>query len=280
MNESLEQVLVHLDATAAGPHRLRAAREIAQEHGAAVAALYAAMPTIAALPYTGEMGASAVAALIEIDNERRARARRDFDAACSTPGPIPSWGDTGEAPVQSAFVQQALHADLLVLGQYDASDPNAASTPADFVPSVVVASGKPALVIPFTGWSQRIGSVAAIAWKPTREAARAVASALPLLRRAGHVHVIAFGEPERPQVQGHNLDLEGYLKLHGVATTWHLQGGEDAAVGELLLSRAFDLDTDLLVMGCYGHSRARELVLGGVSRTVLRSMTLPVLMAH
>ena len=74
--------------------------------------------------------------------------------------------------------------------------------------------------------------------------------------------------------------MNGYLWRHGVEAIWHREGQEPQALGELLLSRAFDLHADLLVMGCYGHSRTREWLLGGTSRTVLRAMTLPVLMAH
>lgn len=280
MTETVRQVLVHLDATAAAMHRLHAARRIASERGAAVCALYATMPSFIGLPYSGEMVPSAVAALVEIDNERRAQAHRAFDAACSTPGPIPSWSETGEVPIVNAFVQQAFYADLLVLGQRDPADINATALPADFAESVIIASGKPALVIPYIGWDKPIGDTIAIAWKPTRESARAVSAALPLLQRAGRAHVIAWGDTGAPEVRGGRLDLEGYLKLHGVEVTWHRQGPESSSTGELLMSGAFDLDADLLVMGCYGHSRARELVLGGTSRTVLRSMTLPVLMAH
>lgn len=279
MNESLRQVLVHLDSTDAALHRLRVAREIAQDHGTAVSALFAAMPSFTGLPYPVETASSAVAPLIEIDNERRAQTRRAFDQACSTPGPIPSWSETEEVPIVSAVVQQALYADLLVLGQHNPFDPNAGTLPADFAESVIVASGKPALVVPYTGWAGRVGSTVAIAWKCTRESARAVSAALPLLQRSGRVHVLAWGEPTSA-VQGKTLNLEGYLKLHGIEVTWHRQGSEPEAIGELLLSRAFELEADLLVMGCYGHSRARELVLGGASRTVLRSMTLPTLMAH
>ena len=91
---------------------------------------------------------------------------------------------------------------------------------------------------------------------------------------------MAWGS-EEVEVKGDRLDLDSYLKLRGVEPVWHREGGtEPGFVGELLLSRAFDLDADLLVMGCYGHGRAREWVLGGTSRTVLRSMTLPVLMSH
>lgn len=85
---------------------------------------------------------------------------------------------------------------------------------------------------------------------------------------------------EEPAIGGERLDLRGYLKLHGVEATWHREGEEPEELGQLLLSRTFDLEADLLVMGCYGHSRVREWLLGGTSRVVLQSMTLPVLMAH
>jgi nucleotide-binding universal stress UspA family protein len=107
-----------------------------------------------------------------------------------------------------------------------------------------------------------------------------VTAALPFLQRAKHVHVLAWGDAGDPAVGGHRLDLDGYLQLRGVTPTWHRGGKEPEALGELLLSRVFDLGADLLVMGCYGHGRAREWALGGVSRTLLRSMTLPLLLAH
>jgi len=124
-----------------------------------------------------------------------------------------------------------------------------------------------------------VGETVVIAWKPTREAARAVSAAVPLLQRARRVHVLSWNQ-EEDGIGGGRLDLDGYLKLRGIEPAWHREDREPDFLGELLLTRAFDLNADLLVMGCYGHSRAREWVLGGTSRTVLQSMTLPVLMAH
>jgi nucleotide-binding universal stress UspA family protein len=167
-----------------------------------------------------------------------------------------------------------------VLGQYDPEDSESAGVPFDFAELVMAGSGKAALVLPYAGATGAVAQTIVIAWKPTREAARAVSAAVPLLQRARRVHVLAFGDAEE-QVIGARLDLDGYLKLRGVDAVWHREGGaEPGDVGDLLLSRACDLEADLMVMGCYGHSRAREWVLGGTSRTVLRSMTLPVLMAH
>ena len=140
-------------------------------------------------------------------------------------------------------------------------------------------SGKPALVLPYIGAPKALGDTVLIAWKPTREAARAVAAALPMLQSAKAVHVVSWGDDES-LVSGEKLDLTTYLKLRGVQTTWHKQGQAPNDLGEMLLSFAFDIQADLLVMGCYGHSRAREWMLGGVTRTLMDSMTLPVLMAH
>ena len=280
MNSPCKQVLVHLDSTQAAGRRLQAARELAQQHGAALAALYASAPSFMALPYAPELAPGVAASLMEVDEERRAAARKAFDREMTQPGPMASWGETVEVPVIGAFAQQAWYADLLVLGQRDPSDPAAAGLPPDFAEAVLLATGRPAIVVPYVGCSGPIGDTVAIAWKEAPEAARAVAAALPILARSRQVHVLTWGEAATPPVQGHRLDLDGWLRLHGVEATWHRGGPEPEALGELLLSRAFDLQCDLLVMGCYGHSRAREGVLGGASRGVLQGMTLPVFMAH
>lgn len=280
MTTSCRQVLVHLDASRAAPLRLAAARGIAQQLGAALAALYATAPVYLALPYAPDGASGVAAALLDAEREARTAARRQFDAAMKAPGPVATWAEAGDVPLVPGVAEQAWYVDLLVLGQRDPSDPGDPMVPPDFVEAVVMASGRPALVIPYTGAASDIGGTVAIAWKPTREAARAVAASLPLLRQAAQVHVLGWDGEEPADIGGHRLDLDGYLRLHGVEATWHRGGPEPESLGELLLSRVFDLGADLLVMGCYGHSRAREWVLGGTTRTVLRSMTVPVLMAH
>lgn len=280
MKESLTQLLVHLDASPHASRRLEVARSIAQTHGAAVTALYAVTPALLVVPFAPEAGPSVANTLGQIDAERRDQARAVFDRSPAVPGVHAAWAEVEDYPIVPAVVRQALYADLLVLGQYDPEDSESAGIPFDFPEQVMAGSGKPALVLPFAGLPAAVGQNVVIAWKATREAARAVSAAVPLLQRARRVHVVAWGEDDE-QVSGARLDLDGYLKLRGVEPVWHREGGaEPSDLGDLLLSRAFDLDADLLVMGCYGHSRAREWVLGGTSRTVLRSMTLPVLMAH
>ncbi|HEX5363889.1 MAG TPA: universal stress protein [Gallionella sp.] len=280
MKASLVQMLVHLDASPQVAQRLTAARQIAQAHGAAVTALYAVTPNFVELPFVPELGQNVAADLREIDDELRASARATYEQSLTDSSVYMAWAEIRDDPVISLFARQAFFADLLVLGQHDPSGKPSSGVPADFAESVLVASGKPALILPYAGMLPAvIGETAVIAWKPTREAALAVSAAMPLLQRARRVHVLAW-RGEEMAVDSKLLSLDGYLKLHGVDAVWHSQGDEPPALGELLLSRACDLDADLLVMGCYGHSRAREWILGGTSRTVLRSMTLPVLMAH
>jgi len=280
MANSLRQVLVHLDPSPSLPARLAAAREIALRHEASLAALYAVMPAFVELPYAPEVGPMLAKELVALDEERRDRARRVFEDAMKAAGPVAAWSQANDLPVIGAFAQQALFADLLVLGQHQSREEANAGVPSDFVESVLAASGRPAVVIPHVGCAGPIGQSVVIAWKQTPEAARAVAAALPFLRRAARVDILSWGDEDEPSIGGSRLDLEGYLKLHGVTATWHRGGPEPEALGELLLSRVFDLGADLLVMGCYGHGRAREWVLGGVSRTVLKSMIVPTLMAH
>lgn len=279
MKESFTQLLVHLDGTAHAAARMAVADSIAQSQGAVVTALYAVTPALLTVPFAPEAGASVATILGELDDQRRVAAQAAFAKSCNSSGVHADWAEIPDYPIISSFSRQALYADLLILGQHDASDPASAGVPADFPESVMVSSGKPALVLPYAVAPATVAENVMIAWKPTRETAHAVSAAVPLLQLARSVHVVSWLGHDQ-SVVGDRLDLARYLKLRGIESIWHQQGAEPEELGDILLSRAFDLEADLLVMGCYGHSRAREWVLGGTSRTVLRSMTLPVLMAH
>jgi len=279
MIPTYRQLLVHLDSSGRASVRLKMAQLLAQDQGADVLALYAVMPTLVALPIPPTVSADTAASIMEIDDARRRRTRAVFEQALEGTGIRPEWGEVGDLPVIPAFAQQALYADLLVLGQHDPATDAPADVPPDFAESVMLASGKPALVVPYAGMPRMVGDTILIAWKETREAARAVSAALPMLRRAQAVHVVAWGSDNSTRDAG-PLHLGKYLALHQVGPVWHHQGKEPEHLGEILLSTASDVGADLLVMGCYGHSRAREWILGGTSRTILQSMTMPVLMAH
>ena len=183
-------------------------------------------------------------------------------------------------PVQALAVS-ARYADLIVMGQVDMETADGPGE-RDFPDHAIIGSGRPTLMIPYAGSFATFGQHAVVAWSATRESTRAVTDALPLLQRAKKVTVIV-GDA-KPGVGGHGetpgADIALYLARHGVQVEVSQERTAGIDVGSLLLSRISDLSADLLVMGGYGHSRMRELVLGGVTRTILREMTVPVLMSH
>jgi nucleotide-binding universal stress UspA family protein len=138
------------------------------------------------------------------------------------------------------------------------------------------------LVVPYTGEFATIGRRPMVAWNARREAARAVSSAMPLLRQAQEVQVTTFNA--RAGRGGHGdmpgADIAAFLARHGVKTTVSGSSSKDVDIGNQMLSRTDEFQADLLVMGGYGHSRAYEFVMGGATRTLLESMTVPVLFAH
>ena len=260
--QELRSILLHVDAAPRCTQRLRMAQALAARHGAALDLLYAVTPAVLSQPLgLAEAAGVTMQALQAVDDERRQATERMVREA----GAGAAWAVASEASPLAGFTEHALFADLLVMGQHDGVQPWLAGTPADFVESVLLASGKAALVLPCVGHFDTVGERVLLAWKPTREAAHALAAALPLLCGARELHVVGVGDDERPR-------LDTFLQRHHAP----LEG----SAGELLLSLASDFEVDLLVMGCFGHSRAREWVLGGATRTVLQSMTVPVLMAH
>jgi nucleotide-binding universal stress UspA family protein len=276
----MRSLLVHLDASAACAVRLKVARQLAERYGASVTALFAVVPGSSGLP--SSFSAAAIAEAVQtIDIDGRHHARAALEKATSMGGPPVTWVESAaEAPLR-ALASQGLFADLLVLGKRDPSGPHAEQLPADFAESVVIESGKPALVVPDDAHTDDIGRTIVIAWKPSRESARAVTAALPLLRHARSVHALMWQDKQDAPTPAHHLGrLSAFLQAHGVAAQTHALGNAPAHIGEAILAQTQALGADLLVMGCYGRSRARELLLGGASRSVLNAMPLPVLMAH
>jgi nucleotide-binding universal stress UspA family protein len=138
------------------------------------------------------------------------------------------------------------------------------------------------LVVPQIGAQSSVGKTVMLCWNASRESARAAADALPFLQAAEKVIVLVV-DPE-VSADGHGqepgADVAVWLARHGVKVTVQRDVAADIEIGEIILSRAADHGVDLIVMGIYGHSRMREWILGGASRTLLSSMTVPVLMSH
>jgi nucleotide-binding universal stress UspA family protein len=203
-----------------------------------------------------------------------------FKEAVSRHGVSAEWRQAAGQPSRIAALH-GRYADLLVLGQLDPDDirgPLLRPLPEQ----VALAIGRPVLVVPYVGSWDQIGRRVLVGWDASREATRAVNDAMPLLETAETVTVLTIdpvGDATRHgEVPGADIAL--HLARHGIKATVEATVSGDISAGNVLLSRASDLAADLLVIGAYGHSRVRELVLGRTTRTILESMTLPVLMAH
>ena len=185
-----------------------------------------------------------------------------------------------EAPVANAanlFGSIARRFDLSVVGQPEPDKPG----PDDLiVEAALFESGRPVLVVPYI---QRTGlqlDRVMVGWDGSRNAARAVADAMPLLVRAKTTEVvIVTGEPAKSdEIPG--ADIAHHLARHGAKVEVKQIVAIDTDVANTILSHAADSSADLLVMGGYGHSRLREFILGGATRGILAAMTVPTLMSH
>ncbi|HET7198230.1 MAG TPA: universal stress protein [Burkholderiales bacterium] len=273
-------IVVHLGADERRRERLEIACGLAAAYDSHLVGLFALGELLVPFALGGNAGA-----VIELESRWRdevaGEARRDFDAAAARAGIQKTEWRRSERSLLSATRLSARYADLVVVGQPDPERAAEERIPGTFVEELVLSAGRPVLVVPYAGRFPRLGTRVLVAWNASREAARALTDALPLLRRAGSVEVVAF-EPQRAGADHGaepGADIALYLARHGVkVSAARQQAGID--VGSQILSRAADSDADLIVMGAYGHSRAREIVLGGATRSLLQAMTVPVLMAH
>lgn len=271
---NLRSLVVHMDSSTQAMNRLATARQWAAGFGAQVTALYAVTPWLLKYPVATDMTGQIAAQLSEWDQERLSNTRSRVEAAIQG-DPSARWAELGgQTPYD--FARVGLCADLLVLGQRNAQDPAADDVPADFSAHAIVHSGTPALIVPTNEAPATLPRTIVLAWNNTRESARALKASLPLLGAATRIHVVCWRDEDEAGLSA----LMDYLQRHGLSCDVHLNAAPAPDLGMALLDFAIGKQADLIVMGCYGHSRAREWVFGGVTQFMLASTSIPTLMAH
>ncbi len=277
---SFKDLLVHVGTSRHQDQALDVAVRLARDFAAHLTGLYTTAE-IYVPPYLEERFA---ADIITEQRKHLAASRRTakarFEDRARKAAVEAEWRESeGDAPKLVRL--HARYADLTVLGQ---SNPNETLPFSESgVPErVLLESGRPVLLVPYAGMFSTTGQRALVAWNASAQATRAVNDALPLLRRAKSVTILAVN-PERGngghgQIPGADISL--HLARHGVATEASHAYADDMDVGDVILSRAADLSADLIVMGAYGRTRLRETVLGGATRSLLRQMTAPLFMSH
>jgi len=272
-------ILVHLDASPRARIRLDLAVALARQHRAHLTALHVidvALPVMA----MGDGGGAVIAELMEQMRQTALKAgaqlQAAFQEAIRREGIMGEWRQV-EGSAAELVALHGRYADLLVLGQ---DDPE--SDHAGLLEAVLFDSGRPVLAIPFAGTFPQIGRRVLVGWNASREASRAVHDALPLLAKAESACVFLANPKRGLGAHGEEpgADIARHLARHGLKVEVAKAVADDVADSALLLNHASDIGADLLVMGAYGHSRLREFILGGVTRSLLREMTVPVLLSH
>jgi len=298
---SFKTILVHVDESKHATNCIRIASEIALTENAHL--IGAAMTGVSRYLYRDQTITDNDPGLIshmEFLRERAGNALQQFEPMVRKIGVNSFEQRVIDDEAAGGICLQARYSDLVVVGQINPDEPSPTIL-SDFPEYVLLNSGRPVLVIPYAGRFENIGKRILISWDGSREATRAVTDAIPLLQRAEIVHVVVFDSDAKDATHGGQpgADIALYLARHGVkvevslhatgtslrrrtvdSKTGEAQQSTGMDVGNSLLSLASDLSADMIVMGGYGHSRFRETLLGGVTRTMMQSMTVPVLMSH
>ena len=287
----LATILALIDGAPGSEAALAAALKLGRDHQARVELLHTEADVSTSVPVVGEgMSGTAVEQIIEsLEREsktRLAEAKRLFEEHCvaaKLPVVEPD-ADLDPGTFAVAFrrvvgrngdelLHRARLSDLTVIARSGAEPLRTQSAAFD---AALFSSGRPVLLVPHEPVT-RLGETVAVAWNRTREAARAVSSALPILSAAKKVVILTAREPGS---EAEPSELAWFLSGHGITgRTWAFTPGP-GSIGDALLAEAGKAEADVLVMGAYGHSRLRELVLGGATRGVVAHGALPVFMVH
>jgi nucleotide-binding universal stress UspA family protein len=277
---SYKTILVHVDQSPHAPARIRFAAALANTHGAhLIGVASTGVSRFMNIDNASNFDPAVLASYLDRMNDQARQGLVQFEALAreSCTG---SWeGRLVADNPEEALVMMSRFTDLVVMSQ---TDPDNAATGAmrDLPEFMILNAARPVLLLPYAGSHGPLNGKALVAWNGSLEASHALAQALPLLRGASEVLVAQFNAPADPGLREQEADLAAWLARHGVPARVEAQQQTAIDEGNALLSLAADRGVGLLVMGAYGHTRLRELVLGGVTRTMLQSMTIPVFMAH
>lgn len=278
---ALKDLLVVVDDSAACAARVAVAAQLAVKHDAHLTGLYviaaAAMPAYV----EAEIPEAVRTAQRQAAEERAQAAAARFDDAMRRFGLTDrsEWRAVRGNPTD-AVALHGRYADLVVVGQTDPERDR--DVPAVHPADLVFECGRPLLVVPYAGTFATVGERVLVGWNASREAARAVGDAMPLLTAAQRIVVLAVNP--RTGVEGlgdaPGADIARHLSRHGTRVEATHVVTDQVEPGDMMLNTIADESCDLVVMGAYGRSRLRELVLGGMTRYMLQHMTVPVLMSH
>ncbi len=274
---AIKDLLVHLDTSDRGASVRDYALSLATEMGAHLTAAGLVLEYVPPASFMGEYPYDIMAEAMDQARDVAEKAYLSFQSAA------PSQVHTDLVMIQAIsgqaredFGRLARHFDMTIVGQGDGETGSDDELMAE---GALFRSGRPVCIVPNIHKGAAKFGKAMVCWDGGLPAARAIADTLDVLKRAGKVEIVSIAGRNLPNEELPGFNITRHLSRHGIsATLKKLPAAED--IGATLLSHAADTGADFMVMGGYGHSRLREFVLGGTTRTILNAMTIPVFMSH
>jgi nucleotide-binding universal stress UspA family protein len=273
----MKSIVVHLREGAALPSRLSTATALAQRHEAHLVGL-CTQPADMHIPASLRGRGASMGFLREMKDAADAHERHCrtiFDAEIARAGVSAEWRRDDGEPME-ALALHSRYADVVIVSQTPPANIEEFLT-GERPDHLALTSACPTLVLPHGKPGASLGRHVLIAWRSGRQAARAVRDGLAVLRQAERVTVLTIGPVEQDHLPG--AEIATYLFRHGLKVETRTNYGDDEP-GEVILAIAREIGADLVVMGAYGRSRLRELILGGTTKHMLSHATLPLWLSH
>ncbi|MFA7438692.1 universal stress protein [Castellaniella sp.] len=277
----LGRIGIHLNQDHTCERRIDIGLRLAAAHGAEVVGIYPSAGVAGLQQDDNILPQEVRTALRGRQEEHREATRALFLEKAQAAGVACQWR-TPTGDVDDSLALHARYCDLLVMSKVDPADSFSSLRP-NLPEAVVMAAGRPVLMVPNYGRFETIGQRILYCWDQRRESARAFTDAAPLLRECKSLVVLEIDRNEKLATEHdlHDDDFANYCRRLGYPEPQHMvKESTGYGVGNVILNTAADTDRDLIVMGAYGHSRMRQWIMGGATSTLLTSMTVPVLLAN
>lgn len=275
----MKDLMVVVDDSQAAESTFSYAVTMAKEFDAHLAVLYP-VPVLPPAVYMGiEYSTEWLAAITQNLEQNESAAKEKYLEKANSAGIEIEWrSEEGEPSL--VVTEQSRYVDMTIITQ--SMQDSEENVPRNLSGHFLLDSGRPALIVPHIGAPPGVPKNILVAWDDSRASTRALNDAMPLLANADSVQLFTINAhgKSRETKEVSAIDISKHLARHNINVETRVLVADQIDPADLLLSHVADMGIDMVVMGAYGHSRFRELVLGGMTREILQSMTVPVLMSH
>lgn len=277
----IKNILLHLDHSAGCINRLDTAFAMARDNDAAISGLFVVPDYVVPSYVEAQISVDLITDVTEKAIARAEVTLGEYRQRADAAG-VKFEAQVVEGQVIPILREHSKYTDLLMLGQDNPEDPDNASY--GLADALLFEGASACMMVPHSGKLAPPGQRVLLTWNASRESARALREALPILKRAETI-VVLSSEPDEggsdiARGHPHAAELARFLESHGIETVSSGISDVDMSASDAILGQAADMNADLIVMGAYGHARLREIILGGVTRDLLKQSPVPLFLAH